>query len=71
MNNPMAMATKWFNGMMNNTQKIQSNPMAQNVVKMYQNHDSKGLEEMYRNMCKERGINPDEQLNKLKNHLGI
>lgn len=56
---------------MGNTQKIQSNPMAQNVMAMYQNHDSKGLEQMYRNMCKERGINADEQYNNLKKHLGM
>jgi hypothetical protein len=26
---------------------------------------------MYRNMCKERGIDADEQYNKLKQHLGM
>ena len=71
MSSPMMMAQQWISGIMSNTQKIQSNPMAQNVMKMYQNHDSQGLEDMYRNMCKERGINADEQYNNLKKHLGI
>lgn len=71
MSNPIMLASQWLNGIMNNTQKIQSNPMAQNVMKMYQNHDSQGLEQMYRNMCKERGIDADEQYNKLKQHLGL
>ena len=69
--NNMQMASNWLKNIMGNTQKIQSNPMAQNIVNMYQNHDSKGLEQMYRNMCKERGINADEQYNKLKQHLGM
>jgi hypothetical protein len=69
--NNMQMASNWLKNIMGNTQKIQSNPMAQNIVKMYQNHDSKGLEQMYRNMCKERGIDADEQYNKLKQHLGM
>ena len=71
MSNPMIMAQQWLSGIMNNSQKIQSNPMAQNVMNMYQNHDTKGLEQMYRNMCKERGINADEQYNALKKHLGM
>lgn len=69
--NNMQMASNWLKNIMGNTQKIQSNPMARNVANMYQNHDSKGLEQMYRNMCKERGIDADEQYNKLKQHLGI
>lgn len=69
--NNMMLASNWLKSIMGNTQKIQSNPMAQNVMAMYQNHDSKGLEQMYRNMCKERGINADEQYNNLKKHLGM
>ena len=69
--NNMGMAMQWMNNLMNNAQKMLSNPMAQNVLKMYQNHDEKGLEQMYRNMCKERGINADEQVNNLKKHLGL
>lgn len=69
--NNMQMASNWLKNIMGNTQKIQTNPMAKNIVNMYQNHDSKGLEQMYRNMCKERGIDADEQYNKLKQHLGL
>lgn len=69
--NNMQMAMNWMNGIINNSKRTNSNPMVQNVMKMYQNHDEKGLEQMYRNMCKERGINADEQYNKLKQHLGM
>ena len=39
---------------------IQNNPLAQNAMKMYQNGDTKGLQNMAENMCKERGITVDQ-----------
>ena len=39
---------------------IQNNPLAQNAMKMYQNGDTKGLQNMAENMCKERGITIDQ-----------
>ena len=39
---------------------IQNNPIAQNAMKMYQNGDTKGLQNMAENMCKERGITVDQ-----------
>ena len=39
---------------------IQNNPLAQNAIKMYQNGDTKGLQNMAENMCKERGITVDQ-----------
>ena len=38
-----------------------TNPMAQNVLKMVQNGDTKGVEEFARNICKERGIDFDKE----------
>ena len=50
---------------MGNSQ-IMSNPMMKNVVGMAQNGDTKGIEQMARNLCKEKGLNADEVMNQLK-----
>lgn len=59
--------------MMNNTEQIildaiqrqaNVNPMAQNVLNMYQNHDSKGLWDFVGNVCKENGITVQEAIQK-------
>ena len=39
---------------------VQNNPLAQNAIKMYQNGDTRGLQNMAENMCKERGITVDQ-----------
>ena len=39
---------------------IKNNPLAQNAMKMYQNGDTRGLQNMAENMCKERGITVDQ-----------
>ena len=51
--------------MMNNNQ-VMSNPMAQNAINMAKNGDAKGIEQMARNLCKEKGVNPDELINQIK-----
>ena len=43
-----------------NNPNVQNNPLAQNAVKMYQNGDTRGLQNMAENMCKERGITVDQ-----------
>ena len=45
---------------------IQNNPRAQNAMKMYQNGDTKGLQNMAENMCKERGITVDQAKQQVK-----
>lgn len=47
-----------------------SNPMAQNIIGMMNNNDSKGLEAVARNLCASRGINPDELLKNIQNQIG-
>ena len=42
---------------MSSNPQFTSNPIIQNSIKMAQNGDSKGIEEMARNLCKEKGIN--------------
>ena len=64
---------------MNNTnpqafiQQIMNNPMAmvQNVIGMMQKNDTKGLEEMARNLYKEIGLDIDETMQKIKSQFGM
>ena len=56
--------------MMNNSQ-IMQNPMAKNAIGMAQSGDTKGIEQMARNLCREKGINPDEMINQIKIRMGI
>lgn len=39
--------------------EIANNPMGQNVMTMFQNQDVTGLENFARNLCKEKGIDPN------------
>ena len=51
---------KAIQNIIENNPNIQNNPLAQNAMKMYQNGDTKGLQNMAENMCKERGITVDQ-----------
>lgn len=55
---------------MNNSEVMQ-NPIAQNTINMLQKGDKKGLEELARNMCKEKGINADDALEQIKSQFGM
>ena len=66
MRNPQA----FINQMMNNNQ-IMQNPIARNAFEMMRNNDSKGLEELARNICAEKGIDPDEALKQVKQRFGV
>lgn len=57
------------NAMQNN--ELMKNPIMQNTMQMMKKGDSKGLEDIARNLCKERGINPDEELKKIKSQFGM
>lgn len=48
-----------------------NNPMAGNLINMIGNKDSKGLEQMARNMAKEKGLNADEMFKTYKQKLGL
>ena len=56
--------------MMGNSQ-IMSNPMAKNAMQMAQRGDTKGIEQMARNLCKEKGLNADDVMKQLKNNFGM
>jgi ABC-type tungstate transport system permease subunit len=55
---------------MNNNQ-IMQNPIARNTIEMMQKGDSKGLESMARNLCREKGMDPDELLKQVKQQFGL
>lgn len=65
--NPVQMM---LNQMMNSPQ-VKNNSMAQNVMKMYKDGDSKGLRDMMSNLSKEKGINLEDFSNKLKSQMGF
>ena len=58
--NPQAL----IQNMMQN-QKIMNSPLG-NAVNAASHGDQKTLEEIARNMCKEKGINPDDAFNQVK-----
>ena len=55
---------------MGNNQMMQ-NPIIKNTVQMAQNGDAKGIEQLARNLCKEKGINADDMFNQMKNNFGM
>jgi hypothetical protein len=56
-----------------NIMKNQSgnSPVINNAINMMEKGDSAGLEKLARNLCKEKGINPDDMLSRVKNQFGI
>lgn len=54
-----------------NNSKMMQNPMIKNTVQMAQNGDTKGIEQLARNLCKEKGINADDMFNQMKNNFGM
>ncbi|WP_177974964.1 hypothetical protein [uncultured Eubacterium sp.] len=51
--------------MMGNNQ-IMSNPLMKNTIEMAQKGDMQGIEQMARNLCKEKGLNADDVINQIK-----
>ena len=65
MRNPQEFMQK----MMDNSQVMQ-NPMAKNAMEMAQNGNMQGIEQMARNLCKEKGLNADDVFNQIKSRFG-
>ena len=65
MKNPQA----FIQQMMNNSQ-IMQNPMAKNAMEMAQHGNMKGIEQIARNLCKEKGLNADDVFNQIKSGFG-
>ena len=56
--------------MMGNNQ-IMSNPIIKNALGMAQSGNTKGIEQMARNLCKEKGIDPDDVMKQIRGNFGI
>lgn len=61
---------QFLQSMMSNSQ-VMGNPMAKNAVDMMQNGDVSGVEQMARNLCKEKGLDPDDVMKQMKNKFGM
>lgn len=61
---------QFLQSMMCNSQ-IMQNPIAKNAIGMAQSGDTKGIEQMARNLCREKGINPDEMIKQIKSRMGM
>ena len=66
MKNPQA----FIQQMMNNSQVMQ-NPMAKNIIDMAQKGDVAGIEQMGRNIAKEKGIDFDKAFSDFKKQFPI
>lgn len=64
--NPM----QFIQSLMGNKQMM-NNPMAQNAIKMMQSGDTQGVEQMARNLCKEKGVDADEMIKQMKSKFGM
>ena len=76
MNNPLQLLQamknpQQFLQQMSNNQQIMSNPMAKNAFDMAQRGDAKGIEQMARNICKSKGIDPNDMFNRIKSSINI
>lgn len=52
-------------------QQAGNNPVMNNALQMMEKGDNAGLENLVRNLCKERNINPDEAFNQIKGQFGM
>lgn len=52
-------------------QQAGNNPVMNNALQMMEKGDNAGLENLARNLCKERNINPDEAFRQIKGQFGI
>ena len=48
-----------------------NNPMAGNLIGMINNRDASGIEQMARNLAKEKGKDPDKMYNEIKSKFGM
>lgn len=73
--NPMQMLQgmrnpqQFIQQMMGNNQ-IMSNPIMKNTIQLAQQGNMQGIEQMARNLCKEKGLNADDVFNQIKSRFG-
>lgn len=54
-----------------NSPQVRNNPMAQNALKLYQNKDINGLNEMANNLAKEKNVDLNQFIQQIKSYFGI
>ena len=52
-------------------QQAGDSPLGQNLLKMAQNNDGKGIEQIARNLCAQRGLDFDKEFAAFKQQLGL
>lgn len=52
-------------------QQAGNSPIGQNLLKMAQNNDGKGIEQVARNLCAQRGLDFDKEFAAFKQQLGL
>lgn len=52
-------------------QKMGNNPMGKNLLQMAQKNDGKGIEQVARNLCAQRGLDFDKEFAAFKQQLGL
>ncbi len=76
MNNPfqlmqaMRNPQQFLRNMASNNQAM-SNPILKNALSMATSGNAKGVEQLARNLCKEKGINVDDAMQQLKRQLNM
>ena len=61
---------QFIQNMIGNNQVMQ-NPMAKNTLEMAQKGNMQGIEQMARNLCKEKGLNADEVMQQVKRKFNL
>lgn len=64
-NNPQEMIMNMLQQQAGNT------PVGQNLLRMAQNNDGKGIENFARNLCAQRGLDFDKEFAAFKQQLGL
>ena len=52
-------------------QNMGNSPMGQNLLNLAKNNDGKGIEQIARNLCAQRGLDFDTEFAKFKQQLGL
>lgn len=52
-------------------QQMGGTPMGNNLINMARNGDSKGLEQVARNLCEQRGLNYDSEMANFRRNIGL
>ena len=66
MKNPQA-----FMQQISGNNQIMNNPRTRNAFEMYQKGDTDGLRQMAENLCREKGVKPEDVLKQVKDTFGL